>query len=437
MAGYSQIKKGAKGSSVSNLQSILNKKGYSLQVDGIFGSKTQAAVRDYQKKNSLSVDGIVGNKTWASLMGTGAAANKTATPGAAAGANKAASTGAAAGGKDKPLTAAQWLLKNEAAKPAYTQPKEVTQAANMLAQYEKNRPGDYQSSYQTQIQGVLDKILNQKEFSYDFASDPLYQQYADRYQQQGKIAMQDAMGQAAALTGGYGNSYAQQVGQQTYQNYLQGVNDVIPELRNAAYQTWQDERNREAANLNMLQGLDSTDYARHRDKVSDYYNDLNYYYGKYSDRDESAYNRHLNDLSAWQADRNYYYGKTQDELSQQNWQKEFDQTQQNWQKEFDFAAQQAKAGGSSSGGSSSKTSKKSSGSKAKSSGSSSKSVEAIKTDKAQLFLDNIVTPQVYNAGKKTRYKAYSNYNAYLDGVGEKWGLTDAEKAWIQYQLGLR
>jgi peptidoglycan hydrolase-like protein with peptidoglycan-binding domain len=64
------ISYGASGSDVKKLQEKLNSKGYSLEVDGKFGAKTQAAVRDYQKKNNLSVDGIVGNATWGSLEGS-------------------------------------------------------------------------------------------------------------------------------------------------------------------------------------------------------------------------------------------------------------------------------------------------------------------------------------------------------------------------------
>ena len=47
---------GSSGSAVRQLQSALNKAGYGLAVDGIFGAKTQAAVRDYQRKNpNLSI----------------------------------------------------------------------------------------------------------------------------------------------------------------------------------------------------------------------------------------------------------------------------------------------------------------------------------------------------------------------------------------------
>ena len=65
---YRQVGYGSTGSAVSKLQTVLNEHGYDLAVDGIFGVKTQAAVRDYQKKNSLKLDGIAGPETWGSLL---------------------------------------------------------------------------------------------------------------------------------------------------------------------------------------------------------------------------------------------------------------------------------------------------------------------------------------------------------------------------------
>lgn len=58
------IKKGSKGSAVLQLQKMLNAKGYKLTEDGDFGSKTEAAVKAYQKANGLEVDGEVGPMTW-------------------------------------------------------------------------------------------------------------------------------------------------------------------------------------------------------------------------------------------------------------------------------------------------------------------------------------------------------------------------------------
>ena len=66
---YTMVAYGSQGSAVRQLQNELNKRGYSLDQDGIFGKKTRAAVRDYQKKNGLTmVDGIAGDETWGSLL---------------------------------------------------------------------------------------------------------------------------------------------------------------------------------------------------------------------------------------------------------------------------------------------------------------------------------------------------------------------------------
>lgn len=307
-SSYGYIKKGASGDTVKWIQEQLG-----ISADGQFGSQTEKAVRDFQAANGIQVDGIVGNETMEYLLGKTNSNN-----------NNTVNT--------------DWLSQYENARPAYNQSQAVQDALAMLTQYEGNRPGAYQSQYGDQIQAMLDKILNREGFSYDFNADPMYQQYADRYQQQGQLAMQDAMGNAAALSGGYGNSYAQTVGQQTYQGYLQELNDVIPELRNAAYQMYQDEGNKMLTDISLLQGMDESDYGRYRDDVNDYYTDLNYYYNKYNDMSESEYNRYLNDVSAWENDRAYWYTKQQDE-----------QSQSNWEKEYALAAQSAKGSGGSSG----------------------------------------------------------------------------------------
>lgn len=61
------LKFGSSGTDVKTLQSALNRAGYGLTVDGIYGSKTVSAVKDFQKKNGLTVDGIYGEKTQAKL----------------------------------------------------------------------------------------------------------------------------------------------------------------------------------------------------------------------------------------------------------------------------------------------------------------------------------------------------------------------------------
>lgn len=88
----------------------------------------------------------------------------------------------------------------------------------------------YDGDWQKKLDEIINQILNREKFSYDINGDALFQMYQDMYNQGGQRAMMDTMGQAQAMTGGYGNSYAQTVGQQAYQGYMQDLNGMIPEL---------------------------------------------------------------------------------------------------------------------------------------------------------------------------------------------------------------
>lgn len=61
------LRKGSKGLYVEELQAMLDKRGYTLKPDGIFGNKTLEAVKAFQADNGLVVDGVVGSKTWGKL----------------------------------------------------------------------------------------------------------------------------------------------------------------------------------------------------------------------------------------------------------------------------------------------------------------------------------------------------------------------------------
>lgn len=118
-------------------------------------------------------------------------------------------------------------------------------------------------------QSVMEDYLNREDFSYNPNGDALYRYYRDRYTDQGKLAMADTMGQAAALTGGYGSSYAQSAGQQAYNSYMKELGDVIPQLYQLAYDRYRDQGDDLLKQYDLLDRQEQTEYDRHRDQVAD------------------------------------------------------------------------------------------------------------------------------------------------------------------------
>lgn len=165
------------------------------------------------------------------------------------------------------MDAAQARLS--AATPTYTDTY-----ADRIAQLEAAAPQDYASRYQTQIDNALNAIQNRKAFQYNMSEDPLYRQYAAMYQKQGQQAMKDTMGQAAALTGGYGSSYASTAGNQAYQQYLGQLNDRAAELAALARQQYDQEGSDMRSNLAALQAAESQDRQNYESDRADYYNQL-------------------------------------------------------------------------------------------------------------------------------------------------------------------
>ena len=131
-------------------------------------------------------------------------------------------------------------------------------------------PGAYTSRWEEELEAAARAILERPDFRYDPGDDALFAQYRDRYIGQGRLAMQDTMGQAAALTGGYGNSYAQQAGQQAYGTYLQGINDLLPELYAMALERYTAQSQTLNDRYATLAGQEDRDYGQYRDQVADW-----------------------------------------------------------------------------------------------------------------------------------------------------------------------
>lgn len=214
-----------------------------------------------------------------------------------------------------------------------------------LQQVQSETP-TYTPSYDAQIQDMYNQIVNRDKFQYDVDSDLLYREYAQQYQRMGQQAMEDTMGQAAALTGGYGSTYSQAAGQQQYDKYMQDLTGIIPELYAQAYQQYQDEGDRLDKNYQMLWQLSDDEYDKYMDTYNQWLNARDYA----QQVADTAYDR---GFGAWGAAANQYNADRNYDLSREQFEYE-----KAWQREqFEYKKQQdalalamAQQGGSGGGG---------------------------------------------------------------------------------------
>lgn len=268
-------------------------------------------------------------------------------------------------------------------KKQYIQSAAVTQAQKDYQQKKAEKPSDYQSQYQPQLDALLGKLQSREPFSYAPGTDALYRQYRDQYIRQGKLAMEDTLAKASALTGGYGNSYAQTAGQQTYQGYLQALNDRLPELYALAMERYKLEGDALQNQYSILSQQEDRDYSRYQSALSQwnaeqqrlyesYVTEREFDYGKYADGEAFAYGQYRDGIADKQWQANFDYRQSQDKLAYDQWLQEFQYQQsqdklqyEQWLKEFaedqrrydlEWAAKEAAAaaktsrGGKSSGG---------------------------------------------------------------------------------------
>mgnify|MGYP004613953047 FL=1 len=262
---YTMVAYGSQGSTVRQLQNELNKRGYGLAEDGIFGKKTRSAVRDYQKKNGLTmVDGIAGDETWGSLLSAAAVQEPQLTPTAQG------TFVTAAESTPRAEVTAGTARRLQELEQGYTPSDEVTAAQAYRDSVAAMEPGAYQSRFEEKLQELYDQIAGREAFDYDPEEDEAYRRYAKLYAAKGAAAMEDTLGKAASLTGGYGSSYAQSAGQQAYNGYLQELAALVPELRQAALAEYRQEGQALADQYSMLSQREKNDYARYQNERADW-----------------------------------------------------------------------------------------------------------------------------------------------------------------------
>ena len=186
---------------------------------------------------------------------------------------------------------------------------------------------NYNYDQSGQISAKLDALLNRTPFSYDAASDPLYQQYRKQYTREADRSAEDVLGKAAVMTGGMPSTAAVAASQQASDYQMSQMTDKIPELQQLAYSMYQDKLNGDRADLNTLIGLEDNNYNR-------WLSDRNYLYqlardqvGDQQTADALAYQKQQDKL-------NYDYQKERDAIEDARYNAE-------WQYKLQQAAQQA------------------------------------------------------------------------------------------------
>lgn len=203
------------------------------------------------------------------------------------------------------------------------QQAELSKARANLAKLDASKSYGYVSPYQSQLDDILNKINNRDPFSYDMNGDALYQQYKNQYTTLGKQAMDDTIGKASALTGGYGNSYAVTAGNQAYNAQLDRLNDVIPELYQLAYSKYQQEGQDLLNQYSLLADRDAQGYRRYRDTVADDQWNQTFKYQHDRDKVSDSQWQKTFDRGLYEYDTNLAYKKSRDAVSDSQWNQSF------------------------------------------------------------------------------------------------------------------
>ena len=206
-------------------------------------------------------------------------------------------------------------VENALANSSYKPSQTVTDAADALKEWQANRPGDYQSSYQERIDQLLNQLLQRESFQYSYTKDPLYRQYEQNYLQNAHNASADAAAQAAALTGGYGSSYATSAAQQAYQQQIGALSSAIPTLYSLALDTYTSGGNELVSQLDQLNNSEQDAQQQYNNKLSDYYTQLKQKGEAYNNayaQDYGAYQDYLSQLGTL---HDYYSAQEQQQAA--------------------------------------------------------------------------------------------------------------------------
>lgn len=159
--------------------------------------------------------------------------------------------------------------------PSASYYKAMESANQLLSQLSSGR-----TSYTDKVNNLMDQIANRPKFQYDMDTDSLFQNSLQSAMVSGQTAMQDTMGQAAALTGGYGSTYATSAANQAYNSFIQDAYANLPDYYNMALDAYNMEGQNMYNQLGMYQTADDTEYSRLANAYQANFANANDIYGK-------------------------------------------------------------------------------------------------------------------------------------------------------------
>jgi len=146
--------------------------------------------------------------------------------------------------------------------------------------FDQERPS-YENQYAEQQQALLDAIINRPDFSWSKEDDPQWHSYRKSYLREGDRATADALGQAAAASGGRPSTAAVTAATQAGDYYAAQLNDIIPTLYQQAYDRYLNEYNMSLQDLNAVNTQEQLDYAKYLDQLGQFNTDRNFAFNQY------------------------------------------------------------------------------------------------------------------------------------------------------------
>ena len=168
----------------------------------------------------------------------------------------------------------------------------------------------YNNQYAEQQQALLDAIINRPDFSWSKETDPQWSSYKKSYLREGDRATANALGQAAAASGGRPSTAAVTAATQAGDYYATQLNDIIPTLYQQAYDRYLNEYNMSLQDLNAVNNQEQLDYAKYLDQLGQYNTDRNFAYNQYL----SDFDILQNQLSALQGQDSVDYNRWMDKV---------------------------------------------------------------------------------------------------------------------------